>query len=88
VDRPKAGFSVPIDAWLRGPLRDWGEELLDANAGAGALLDLAALRMLWQRHLRVRADLGLQLWPCLSFLAWHQHWMCSDPVASRPDALE
>jgi asparagine synthase (glutamine-hydrolysing) len=75
VDRPKAGFSVPMDAWLRGPLRDWAEALLLRDpADEDALLDGAALRSLWRMHQQGRADLGNRLWPALVLLAWLERW--------------
>jgi asparagine synthase (glutamine-hydrolysing) len=89
VDRPKAGFSVPIDAWLRGPLRDWGEALLVPETDdARELLDLSAIRDLWRIHLDGTSDLGLQLWPCLMFLAWFEHWMGAPSVASVRNVLK
>src|SRR6185437_4423790 len=66
VERPKMGFSVPIAAWLRGPLRDWGEHLLDARAlRAGGVLDPAAVRSLWEAHVSGRRDWNAQLWAVL-----------------------
>ena len=89
VERPKAGFSVPIDDWLRGPLRDWGEALLGAGANeTDELLDVFAVRALWRRHLDGTADLGLRLWPCLMFLAWFEHWMGAESVASVQKVLK
>jgi asparagine synthase (glutamine-hydrolysing) len=83
VERPKTGFTVPLDAWLRGPLREWAESLLwDGAGGAGELLDIEAVRALWRAHLAGTADLGLQLWPCLALLAWSDRWLHAGPVAS------
>lgn len=92
VDRPKAGFGVPVAAWLRGPLRDWAEELLDpARLAADGLLDRAAVRRIWHQHQsgwRNHEDL---VWAILMFQAWHERWARAEPTgferpASRPAA--
>jgi asparagine synthase (glutamine-hydrolysing) len=72
VDRPKAGFSVPLGDWLRGPLRDWAESLMNlANLPDEGLVDLRPARLLWDRHLRTEEDHSAQLWPVLAFQAWN-----------------
>ena len=71
VDRPKMGFAVPIDAWLRGPLRDWAEALLDPVAlGRDGLLDPAPVRAAWAEHLSGRFNRQHALWTVLMFQAW------------------
>jgi asparagine synthase (glutamine-hydrolysing) len=71
VERPKKGFSIPIDQWLRGPLRDWAETLLaeDRLSGEG-LLHPKPIRAAWKRHIQGEADLGKPLWTVLMFQAW------------------
>ncbi len=73
VERPKMGFGIPIHAWLRGPLREWAEELLaeDRLRQAG-LVDAAPVRALWRQHLARRGDWGYRLWPVLMFEAWRE----------------
>jgi asparagine synthase (glutamine-hydrolysing) len=70
-ERPKSGFAVPVGRWLRGPLRPWAEDLLhpDAIAREG-LLDVAAVRRLWDSHLAGRSDDAFEIWPVLMFRAW------------------
>ena len=70
-ERPKAGFAVPVGRWLRGPLRPWAEDLLarDVLAREG-LLDVTAVRRLWDAHLAGSSDDAHELWPVLMFRAW------------------
>jgi len=71
VDRPKAGFGLPVGAWLRGPLRPWAEELLDERRlRSQGLLDAAPVRRLWSRHLSGRTDSPHHLWDILVLQAW------------------
>jgi asparagine synthase (glutamine-hydrolysing) len=68
---PKRGFAVPMDAWLRGPLRSWGSDLLGSQtAKTFDALDLPATMRLWNQHQSGRIGAAGQLWPVLSFLAW------------------
>jgi asparagine synthase (glutamine-hydrolysing) len=71
VERPKAGFGIPVGDWLRGPLRPWAEELLDArrleNEG---FLAPAVVRKMWAEHLSARHDRQFELWDVLMFQAW------------------
>jgi asparagine synthase (glutamine-hydrolysing) len=71
IDRPKMGFGVPIDVWLRGPLRAWAEDLLDPAAlRAGGVFRPEVVSAKWRAHLSGRADWQHQLWPLLAYLAW------------------
>jgi asparagine synthase (glutamine-hydrolysing) len=75
VERPKMGFSVPIDRWLRGPLRTWGESLLlDKRSDRTALLNTAAVTGAWTALQAGRANGGAALWAVLMFQAWRQRW--------------
>src|SRR5690606_11120157 len=52
-ERPKQGFSIPLGTWLRGPLRDWAETLLnEAMLEAGEIFDPAPIRKCWDDHLK------------------------------------
>ena len=71
VDRRKMGFSVPIDQWLRGPLRAWAEALLSEHAlRAGGVLDVARTRAVWLSHLSGRENRQYWLWHALMLQAW------------------
>jgi asparagine synthase (glutamine-hydrolysing) len=73
VERPKQGFAVPLAAWLRGPLRDWAEALLDpARLSAEGYLSAAPIAQAWSAHLSGRHDRAHELWDVLMFQAWLQ----------------
>ena len=73
-ERPKQGFSVPLDVWLRGPLRDWAESLLDPQTLArSGLIDPAAVRRTWAEHLGGRRNHQRALWTVLMLQAWIAH---------------
>jgi len=75
TDRPKAGFGVPITQWVRGPLREWVESLLDERAMETAgLLDPRTVRRVWRQHLSGSHDHEQLLWSILMFQAWHARW--------------
>jgi asparagine synthase (glutamine-hydrolysing) len=71
IERPKAGFSIPVGEWLRGPLRDWAEDLLSQERlESEGYLNPALVRETWQQHLSQRYDRSHQLWSVLMFQAW------------------
>jgi asparagine synthase (glutamine-hydrolysing) len=75
VDRPKMGFSVPVDAWLRGELRPWAEELLSARRlRDDGVFAPEPIRRTWSEHLSGRGEHGLRLWTILMFQAWAEQW--------------
>jgi asparagine synthase (glutamine-hydrolysing) len=87
VDRPKMGFCVPIDSWIRGPMRDWAEALLDhqrlRNQG---LLDPGPIRAKWSEHLTGRRNWQQHIWHVLMFQAWCDSVTESDHCSSSGGA--
>jgi asparagine synthase (glutamine-hydrolysing) len=72
-ERPKQGFAIPLDDWLRGPLRNWAESLLDpGDLQAQGYFRTDAVRRLWSDHLKRRGQWGHALWAVLMFQAWRQ----------------
>jgi len=74
IERPKQGFAVPLAAWLRGPLRDWAEALLDpARLTREGVFAPELVGQAWQSHLAGGRHLHDRLWAVLMFQAWQEH---------------
>jgi asparagine synthase (glutamine-hydrolysing) len=83
VERPKMGFGVPIDQWLRGPLRDWAEDLLSVRSlEQHGLLRADPIRLKWQEHLSGVRNWQYLLWDILAFQDWFRH---NTPVWQGPN---
>lgn len=75
IERPKTGFSIPIGAWLRGPLKKWADDLLAPERLAReGWLDPAPILARWTDHLSGAGDQSHAIWPILMFQAWLDEW--------------
>ena len=75
TDRPKAGFGVPIARWVRGPLRDWVESLVDERrVREDGILDADNVQRVWRQHLSGSHNHERLLWSLLMFQAWKARW--------------
>ena len=76
IDRPKAGFDVPIGEWLRGPLQEWGSDLLNTERlKREGYLDPQPIKKMWQVHQDGTQNVQYQLWNVLMFQSWQERWM-------------
>ncbi|WP_341929092.1 asparagine synthase (glutamine-hydrolyzing) [Methyloversatilis discipulorum] len=75
TDRPKMGFGIPLAEWLRGPLRNWADDLLDpSRLHADGFLDPDLVLGRWREHLAGTRDWQYSIWNALMFQAWRDRW--------------
>ena len=75
IDRPKAGFVIPIGDWLRGQLRDWAENFLaEERLSREAYFYPEQVRKKWKEHIAGTFDWTNSLWIILMFQAWLENW--------------
>lgn len=73
LERPKAGFAIPVGEWIKGPLRPWAEDLLnDPHIAQDGWFDWEVVQRRWEMHLNGRRDSTQALWAILMFQAWHR----------------
>jgi asparagine synthase (glutamine-hydrolysing) len=72
IERPKMGFGIPVGAWLKGPLKEWAEELLDESLLENqGFFHVSIVRKMWSEHLAGTRNWQSQLWAVLMFQAWY-----------------
>jgi asparagine synthase (glutamine-hydrolysing) len=83
IERPKQGFAVPIDHWLRGPLREWAHGLLNpARLRAEGFFDAAMVERCWNEHQQGQRNWEHRLWGVLMFQAWHEEQRAGEAAAA------
>ena len=71
IERPKAGFAIPVGQWIRGPLREWADDLLnETRMQHEGYLNHKLVQKLWRQHLSGSYDWTPRLWAILMFQAW------------------
>ncbi|MBK7960940.1 MAG: hypothetical protein IPK04_06870 [Bdellovibrionales bacterium] len=77
INRPKMGFGVPLDSWLRGELKDWAWDLLNPkDLQAQEVLNAKVVAEKWDQHQRGLRNWHSELWDVLMFLAWRKEYGC------------
>ena len=88
VDRPKMGFGVPLETWLRGPLRQWADSLLDPQRlQEERFFRPEPIRRMWDEHVAGTRDWQFQLWDVLMFQAWYEESQSAVRPAAVPESL-
>ena len=73
IDRPKQGFAIPINEWLRGPLKPWAEDLLEVSFLEDQnIFKVNEIRNIWFQHLSGKRQYGSRMWYILMFQAWYK----------------
>jgi asparagine synthase (glutamine-hydrolysing) len=86
-DRPKQGFTAPVEEWIRGKLRDWAEDMLaDSKLRQSGLFQERSVRQKWSEHCSRERDWGRPLWNILMLQAWLESHRASTaaPVREMP----
>ncbi len=88
IERKKQGFAVPLDDWLRGPLREWADRLIDRDRMlAAGILRPEVVEREWNWQKSGQVSRGLALWGVLMYLSWFDRWSPAVPAKSSVEVL-
>jgi asparagine synthase (glutamine-hydrolysing) len=88
VDRPKMGFGIPLDSWLRGPMRDWAETLLDPHRlQQEGFFNPEPIHKKWNQYISGRGAWQYHLWDILMFQHWLEHQRSVPRTQHNPEAV-
>jgi len=89
IERPKMGFGVPLDSWLRGPMREWADALLDPRRlREDGFFDAEAIDRKWKDHLGGRGAWQFHLWDILMFQLWREHQRSDINQRLHPESIQ
>jgi|TARA_A100001015_G_scaffold31301_1_gene34881 asparagine synthase (glutamine-hydrolysing) len=72
-ERPKKGFEIPVNEWIKGSLRDWAEDLLcEKKIKENGFFNYEEIKKSWNLHLKGKVDMKSQIWPILMFQSWYE----------------
>ena len=75
IDRPKQGFGLPVNEWIRGPLKEWALSLFDKqNLPKDGIINGEIARLTLDQHLKGERNLDYKLWPILMWQQWLEKW--------------
>jgi asparagine synthase (glutamine-hydrolysing) len=87
VERPKMGFGVPLGEWLRGPLREWADNLLSpTRLDREGFVQSSLVKQCWDEHLSSKRNWQYYLWDVLMFEVWFERHARTDPEPATPVA--
>jgi hypothetical protein len=73
INRPKMGFGIPLEAWLRGPLKEWADDLLNEKViKESGMLNPKVVKQKWEEHISGKRNWHYQLWAILMIQAWYK----------------
>ena len=73
IERPKAGFGIPLGDWLRGPMKEWAEDLIDQERLLEeGYLEPSIVQRMWREHMEGSRNWSFRLWSILMFQSWLQ----------------
>ena len=74
IERPKAGFGIPLGDWLRGPMKEWAEALIEPNRlAAEGFLNPELVHLIWHEHQQQKRNWSFKLWSILMFQSWLEY---------------